>query len=66
MPLTGDDCRLLKQAVEMLDDDGKATVNEMQDVLSLVCERLTAPVELRIELCPDFNRWSSEHKVMLV
>lgn len=42
MPLTEDDCRLLKQAVEMLDDDGKATVNEMRDVLSLVRERLTA------------------------
>lgn len=42
MPLTEDDCRLFKQAVEMLDDDGKATVNEMRDVLSLVRERLTA------------------------
>ena len=42
MPLTEDDCRLLKQAVEMLDDDGKATVNEVRDVLSLVRERLTA------------------------
>ena len=42
MPLTEDDCRLLKQAVEMLDDDGKATLNEMRDVLSLVRERLTA------------------------
>ena len=42
MPLTEDDCRLLKQAVEMLDEDGKATVNEMRDVLSLVRERLTA------------------------
>lgn len=42
MPLTEDDCRLLRQAVEMLDDDGKATVNEMRDVLSLVRERLTA------------------------
>ena len=42
MPLTEDDCRLLQQAVEMLDDDGKATVNEMRDVLSLVRERLTA------------------------
>ena len=42
MPLTEDDCRLLKQAVEMLDDDGKATLNEMRDVLSLVLERLTA------------------------
>ena len=41
MPLTEDDCRLLKQAVEML-DDGKATLNEMRDVLSLVRERLTA------------------------
>ena len=37
-----DDCRLLKQAVEMLDDDGKATLNEVRDVLSLVRERLTA------------------------
>ena len=27
---------------EMLDDDGKATLNEMRDVLSLVRERLTA------------------------
>ena len=27
---------------EMLDDIGKATLNEMRDVLSLVCERLTA------------------------
>jgi hypothetical protein len=26
----------------MLDDIGKATLNEMRDVLSLVCERLTA------------------------
>ena len=42
MPLTEDDCRLLRQAVEMLDDDGKATVNEMRVVLSLVRERLTA------------------------
>ena len=42
MPLTEDDCRLLQQAVEMLDDDGKATVNEMRDVLTLVRERLTA------------------------
>ena len=42
MPLTKDDCRLLKQAVEMLDDDGKATLNEVRDVLSLVRERLTA------------------------
>ena len=42
MPLTEDDCRLLKLAVEMLDDDGKATVNEVRDVLSLVRERLTA------------------------
>ena len=42
MPLTEDDCRLLRQAVEMLDDDGKATVNEMRDMLSLVRERLTA------------------------
>ena len=42
MPLTEEDCRLLKQAVEMLDEDGKATVNEMRDVLSLVRERLTA------------------------
>ena len=42
MPLTEDDCRLLKQAVEMLDDDGKATVNEVRNVLSLVRERLTA------------------------
>ena len=41
MPLTEDDCRLLKQAVEMLDDD-KATLNEMRDVLSLVRERITA------------------------
>ena len=42
MPLTEDDCRLLRQAVEMLDDDGKATLGEMQDVLTLVRERLTA------------------------
>ena len=42
MPLTEDDCRLLKQAVKMLDEDGKATLNEMRDVLSLVRERLTA------------------------
>ena len=42
MPLTEDDCRLLKQAVEMLDDDGNATLNEVRDVLSLVRERLTA------------------------
>lgn len=42
MPLTEEDCRLLRQAVEMLDDDGKATLNEMRDVLSLVRERLTA------------------------
>ena len=42
MPLTEDDCRLLQQAVEMLDEDGKATVNEVRDVLSLVRERLTA------------------------
>lgn len=42
MPLTEDDCRLLRQAVEMLDEDGKATVNEMRDVLLLVRERLTA------------------------
>jgi hypothetical protein len=42
MPLTEDDCRLLKLAVEMLDDDGKTTVNEVRDVLSLVRERLTA------------------------
>ena len=42
MPLTEDDCRLLRQAVEMLDDDGKATLNEMRDVLMLVRERLTA------------------------
>ena len=42
MPLIGVDCRLLKQAVEMLDNDGKATVNEMRDVLTLVRERLTA------------------------
>ncbi len=42
MPLTEDDCRLLRQAVEMLDDDGKATVNEMRDVLALVRERLNA------------------------
>ena len=27
---------------DMLDDDGKATLNEMRDVLSLVRERLTA------------------------
>ena len=37
-----DDRRLLKQAVEMLDNDGKAALNEMRDVLSLVRERLTA------------------------
>lgn len=42
MPLTEDDCRLLKQAVEILDEDGKATLNEIRDVLSLVRERLTA------------------------
>lgn len=42
MPLTEDDCRLLQQAVEMLDDDGKATLGEVRDVLSLVRERLTA------------------------
>ena len=42
MPLTEEDCRLLRQAVEMLDNDGKATLNEMRDVLSLVRERLTA------------------------
>ncbi len=42
MPLTEDDCRLLKQAVEMLDDDGKATVNEMREVLAPVRERLAA------------------------
>ena len=42
MPLTEDDCRLLSRAVEMLDDDGKATLNEVRDVLSLVRERLTA------------------------
>lgn len=42
MPLTEEDCRLLRQAVEMLDEDGKATLNEMRDVLSLVRERLTA------------------------
>lgn len=42
MPLTEDDCRLLRQAVEMLDDDGKATLNEVRDVLSLVRERLAA------------------------
>ncbi|MBQ9576118.1 MAG: hypothetical protein IJV11_04495 [Muribaculaceae bacterium] len=42
MPLTEDDCRLLRQAVEMLDEDGKATLNKMRDVLSLVRERLTA------------------------
>jgi len=42
MPLTEDDCRLLRQAVEMLDDDGKATLGEMRDVLSLVRERLAA------------------------
>ena len=45
MPLTEEDCRLLKQAVEMLDEDGKATLNEMRDVLSLVRERLTARLE---------------------
>ena len=39
---TEDDCRLLTQAVEMLDNDGKAALNEMCDVLSLVRERLTA------------------------
>ena len=33
---------LLKQAVEMLDNDGKVALNEMRDVLSLVRERLTA------------------------
>ena len=27
---------------DMLDEDGKATVNEVRDVLSLVRERLTA------------------------
>ena len=42
MPLTEDDCRLLRQAVEMLDEDGKATLGEMRDVLSLVRERLSA------------------------
>ncbi len=42
MPLTEDDCRLLQQAVEMLDDDGKATLGEMRDVLALVRERLNA------------------------
>ena len=42
MLLTEVDCPLLKQAVEMLDDDGKATLNEMRDMLSLVRERLTA------------------------
>ena len=42
MPLTEDDCRLLRQAVEMLDEDGKATLGEMRDVLSIVRERLTA------------------------
>jgi len=41
MPLTEDDCRLLKQAVEMLDDD-KATLGEVREVLSLVRERLAA------------------------
>ena len=41
MPLTEDDCRLLRQAVDMLDDDGKATVNEVREVLALVSERLT-------------------------
>ena len=41
MPLTEDDCRLLREAVEML-DDGKATLGEVRDVLSLVRERLTA------------------------
>ena len=42
MPLSEDDCRLLKQAVEILDEDGMATLNEVRDVLSLVRERLTA------------------------
>ena len=42
MPLTEDDCRLLKQAVEMLADDGKATLGEVREVLSLVRERLAA------------------------
>ncbi len=42
MPLTEDDCRLLKQAVEMLDNDGKATLGEMRDVITLVREWLTA------------------------
>ena len=42
MPLTEEDCRLLKQAVEMLDNDGKATLDEVRDVLSLVRDRLTA------------------------
>ena len=42
MPLTEEDCRLLKLAVEMLDDDGKATLGEVRDVLTLVRERLTA------------------------
>ena len=42
MPLTEDDCRLLKQAVEMLDDYGKATLGEVREVLSLVRERLAA------------------------
>ena len=45
MPLrngTGYHRRLLKQAVEMLDNDGKATLNEMRDVITLVRERLTA------------------------
>ena len=40
--MTGDDCRLLKQAVEMLDSDDKATLGEMRDVLTLVRKRLTA------------------------
>ena len=36
------DRRLLKQVVEMLDNDGKAALNEMRDVITLVRERLTA------------------------
>ena len=38
---TGYDCRLLKQAFEMVDNDGKVTLGEMRDVLALVRERLT-------------------------
>lgn len=42
MPLTEDDCRLLSQAVALLDGDNDGESQELRDVLLLLRERLSA------------------------